>query len=582
MSLGGAGAPGITYRNLINADLSGFVAKIVQYAVDNNLDGIDVDIEGDVLNGTTLTSVQYENFITSLEVGLHAQNKLMTAALATWFATRVTNIAASKFDFINLMSYDAYGTWTGPGQHAPYSFAVSDLTYWQVTKGIPAAKLTVGVPFYGYYWGSSSSSYTFADIQINYPGTQNQDQKIPTTGGVLYYNGIPTIKQKTVLAIEQAGGIMIWQLVGDATGANSLLLAIDEVVVGHAANISPTVSISAPLASTVYTEGDTVQLEINTADSDGTIMRVEYYAGTFKIGEVFAAPYTMKWVGAGPGSYSLTAVVMDNIGKTVTSSAVAITVNAATLSSPFSGTPISIPGKVEVENFNLGGNNIGYYDLTSTNLGGFYRTGRVDIEECLDNGGTYDVGWTDAGEWLEYSVNITTSGKYDFQSRVANGSTSGTFHIEIDGIDVTGVIAVNTTNGWQKWQTVTTSNIQLYQGLRKMKIVMNTGGFNMNYVSVLPTIISSVSKTELTKNNNFVFPNPVVQSSSIHFYLQHSEKVKIMMYDSMGKLVSILADEPMSSGENEIEIQRGELPKGIYTCKIVTYNEIVGIKVIMD
>ena len=290
----------------------------------------------------------------------------------------------------------------------------------------------------------------------------------------------------------------------------------------------------------------------------------------------------MKWVGAGPGSYSLTAVVMDNIGKTVTSAAVAITVNAATMSSPFSGTPISIPGKVEVENFNLGGNNIGYYDLTSTNLGGFYRTGRVDIEECLDNGGTYDVGWTDAGEWLEYSVNITTSGKYDFQSRVANGSTSGTFHIEIDGIDVTGVITVNTTNGWQKWQTVTTSNIQLYQGLRKMKIVMNTGGFNMNYVSVLPTIISSISKTELIKKNNFVFPNPVVQSSSIHFYLQHSEKVKIMMYDSMGKLVSILADEPMSSGENEIEIQRGDLPKGIYTCKIVTYNEIVGIKVIMD
>jgi hypothetical protein len=49
-------------------------------------------------------------------------------------------------------------------------------------------------------------------------------------GKTLYYNGIPTIKMKTNLAIEEASGIMIWQLSGDAPGAKSLLQAIDEVV----------------------------------------------------------------------------------------------------------------------------------------------------------------------------------------------------------------------------------------------------------------------------------------------------------------------------------------------------------------
>lgn len=314
ISIGGAGAPGSTYTNLIVNDLSGFVTKLVQYTIDNNLDGIDVDIEGDVLNGTTMTSTQYDNFITALEVGLHAQSKLMTSALATWFANRVTNNAASKFDFINVMSYDAYGTWTGPGQHSPYSLAVSDFVYWNTTKAVPAAKLTVGVPFYGYFWGTSSTSYNYSNVVNTYAGTQNTDMYKPASGGIIYYNGIPTIKQKTNYAMSTAGGIMIWQLAGDAIGSNSLLNAIDEVRQGYATNVAPTISITAPATSTVYTEGDTVQIDVNAADSDGSILKVEYFAGTFKIGEVFTAPYTLKWFGAGAGAYSLTAKVTDNIG----------------------------------------------------------------------------------------------------------------------------------------------------------------------------------------------------------------------------------------------------------------------------
>ena len=51
-------------------------------------------------------------------------------------------------------------------------------------------------------------------------------------GKILYYNGINTIKQKTALAKEKASGIMIWQLQGDASGAHSLLHAINEVAYG--------------------------------------------------------------------------------------------------------------------------------------------------------------------------------------------------------------------------------------------------------------------------------------------------------------------------------------------------------------
>ena len=581
MSIGGSGAPGSIYKNLIVTDLSGFVGKIVQYATDNNLDGIDVDLEGDVLDGTTITNAQYETFVTALGTALHGQSKLMSAALATWFGGYITNTAASKFDFINVMSYDSYNTGTGPGQHSSYQLATSDFNYWNTTKAVPAAQLTVGVPFYGYYWGTSNISEDYSQIVSTYPGAENLDKISPSSGGILYYNGIPTIKQKTVFALKNAGGIMIWQLTGDGTGAKSLLSAINETVLGYPTDVAPTSSITAPAANTNYTEGDTIKIDANVADSDGSILKVEFYAGTLKIGELYNAPYIMKWSGAGAGTYALTAVATDNVGTSTTSSAVSVKVNAASSSSPFSGTAINIPGKIEAENFNLGGNGVGYYDLSSGNQGYSYRTGDVDIEECADDGGGYDVGWTDAGEWLEYTVNVAATGKYNFQMRLATQNASGTFHLMVDGVALTSTETITNTGGWQIWKTLAISNIPLTQGIRKLRIVMNAGGFNINYINVvsIPTAIVSSDSYEA---KNIVYPNPMIQQAVLHFNLNQSGQTKVMLFDEMGREVTALADQYMEAGSHELTIQRGNIPKGIYWCKISGDKEVQGVKIIME
>ena len=211
VSIAGGDASASLYSSLLGntTKMNTFVTNLVNYAASNNLDGIDVDIEGGVLDGTNVTASQYQAFVTALATGLHAQNKQMSAALATWFASYVTNAAAAQFDWINLMSYDAYGTWTGPGQHSSYLFAVDDLTYWKNTKGMPAAKLNVGVPFYGYSWGSYGvAAHTFGELVNTYPGAENADQ-IGSGANVIYYNGIATIKQKTTLGYQSAGGVMI-------------------------------------------------------------------------------------------------------------------------------------------------------------------------------------------------------------------------------------------------------------------------------------------------------------------------------------------------------------------------------------
>jgi len=227
ISIGGGSAPAY-YSSLMSDSLrSKLIADLVKLAVDYNLDGIDVDLEGERIDPN------YESFVTGLSAALKPAGKLLTAAVATAYASRYTDKGLSVYDFINIMSYDKTGPWRpeNAGPHAPYEMAVSDLDYWTNTRHIAKEKLSLGVPFYGYGFGAGApSDINFKKLISQYPGSENADQFTVTDGGVIYYNGIPTIKNKTALALQNAGGIMIWQLMGDAEGEKSLLNVINTVI----------------------------------------------------------------------------------------------------------------------------------------------------------------------------------------------------------------------------------------------------------------------------------------------------------------------------------------------------------------
>ncbi len=95
-------------------------------------------------------------------------------------------------------------------------------------------------------------------------------------------------------------------------------------------NTPPTVSLSAPAAGATYTAPASIALAANASDSDGSIAKVEFYAGATKIGEDTTAPYTLNWSNVAAGSYSLTAVATDNAGASTVSAVVGITVDPPT------------------------------------------------------------------------------------------------------------------------------------------------------------------------------------------------------------------------------------------------------------
>ncbi len=152
---------------------------------------------------------------------------------------------------------------------------------------------------------------------------------------------------------------------------------------------------------------------------------------------------------------------------------------------PYGGTPWAIPGTVQAENYNVGGNNVAYGNTGSTtNQGGQYRTDGVGIEVTSDTGGGYDVGWIQAGEWLKYTVNVTTAGSYSANFRVSSPYSTTTMHLEVDGVNVTRSLAIPNTGGWQTWATVTKTGISLTAGQHVMRWVAETNGMNFNWFSI--------------------------------------------------------------------------------------------------
>jgi hypothetical protein len=114
----------------------------------------------------------------------------------------------------------------------------------------------------------------------------------------------------------------------------------------------------------------------------------------------------------------------------------------------------------------------------------------VDIEGTSDTGGGNNVGWIADGEWLEYTVDVASSGLYDVEVRVASLSNGGVLHVEMDGLDVTGAMIFAATGGWQNWTSVTASDVSLTAGQHIMRLSMDADLFNVNWVrftSALPT-----------------------------------------------------------------------------------------------
>jgi hypothetical protein len=135
--------------------------------------------------------------------------------------------------------------------------------------------------------------------------------------------------------------------------------------------------------------------------------------------------------------------------------------------SPFGGTPRTLPGTFRLADFDEGGEQIAYHDTTAGCDGSCgYRLADVDRWDHI-------IHRTRTGEWMKYTVNVTTTGTYTLALRVAAEFGGAIFHVEFDGVNVTGPLTMPTTGNWAAFQTLTKTGVSLTAGRKVMRIVVD-------------------------------------------------------------------------------------------------------------
>jgi hypothetical protein len=181
----------------------------------------------------------------------------------------------------------------------------------------------------------------------------------------------------------------------------------------------------------------------------------------------------------------------------------------------WSGIPQSIPGKIECEYYDLGGEGVAYHDSDSVNNGSgrlnpvngdplneFRLNEGVDISYTksrdIDNNpfnkvepemGKLYVGWTVPGEWINYSVEVKESGKYKV-GIMYTASGEGQIKLAIDNLDITPSLLIPSTRNdeepvswrqWHHWNRIDSlAIVEIEKGSHILKLSTVSNG-NMNY-----------------------------------------------------------------------------------------------------
>lgn len=245
-------------------------------------------------------------------------------------------------------------------------------------------------------------------------------------------------------------------------------------------SLPPSVSITLPANNADLATG-TIEITATASDPDGAVASVEFFEGANSLGIDSQAPYSVVWTATEDGCYELSARATDDEGLTTTDRIDVTIGDGCTGERPFYGVAATIPGVVQAEDFNIGGQGVAYFDAAPGNNGNAYRQEDVDIEPSTENG--FNIGWIDAGEWLRYTVDVQFPGTYTLEARVASAAGGGSFRIERDGTDLTATIAAPPTGGWQSWTTVQ-RDLKLTAGEQTLRFFVtgSIDGFNLNYL----------------------------------------------------------------------------------------------------
>ena len=214
---------------------------------------------------------------------------------------------------------------------------------------------------------------------------------------------------------------------------------------------------------------------------------------------------------------------------------------------------LSITGVIQAEDYDLGGQSVSFYDKDFVNEGNVYREDGVDVVGlgCSDTLNTVDckgyaIGYTQSGEWLEYSVNVIVSGKYQFRANVANGLEGGSFMLLLDGKAITDTVVVPQGEDWNTYGFVEGETAEMEKGEHVLRILFTGSYVNLDWIQF------ALTKEELTGIKSVAY--------NVNFMPNMDRSLKV--YGANGRLLGRIENSRgMNLGES---LKQAGFANGIY------------------
>ncbi len=278
----------------------------------------------------------------------------------------------------------------------------------------------------------------------------------------------------------------------------------------------PTLTVTAPLPNATYSGQDPILISVKATPNGGTVARVEIYDNGFHtelLATLTTAPYTYSWSTASPGSHDLHIHAASNDGATA-DEYVTIFVEDPTNK--------TIPGKIQAENY--------------------FQMAGVSTEHTADAGGGRNVSYLDAGDYLDYNVNVQAAGTYTAQFRVASSKATGKLQL-LAGTTVLATVAVPNTGRGQTWTTVS-APVALAAGNQNLRVAIVGGGFNFNWMNFgsaaargaqAAAPLAAQPATARGEARLVVCPNPAANTAALVGL--NTFPATVSVYDARGALV---------------------------------------------
>ncbi len=242
--------------------------------------------------------------------------------------------------------------------------------------------------------------------------------------------------------------------------------------------------IAVKASPTTITVGEQTTITATASSTTSTIANVKLFANDMLLATLTEEPYTTVFEPTAKGTYAITAIATDAEG--FESKVVKTTLKVNGSRSPYKS--VSLPGTLQFEDFDKGGEGLSFHDSDDKDEGDAkYRSDNEGVDIVKGNGGSA-IGYTAANEWLEYTVNVTEEGAYNYEAYVSSGTTGAGFTISLrDNNQSTQLCRISIpqtgNNDWSTYQVVKgTLSKSLTAGKHILRVTITGANGNLDKV----------------------------------------------------------------------------------------------------